>query len=88
MHMKRMTVLVATLVMTVGLTSGTAFADPVVTHDPTAPGMPHTHHVHLGNGGCVDIDSVYFLADPARGLHGGSNASNGHLQGPFHGSCH
>ena len=46
----------------------------------------HPHHVHTGNGGCVDIDSVLF--EPStRGLHRGSNASGGPARGPFHGSC-
>ena len=84
--MKRITVLVATLAMTLGMMAGPAAADPVVRHTPGLDGA-HPHHVHTGNGGCVDINSVYFLPDHTRGLHGGSEASNGHMQGPFHGTC-
>lgn len=46
----------------------------------------HTHHVHTGDGGCVDVDSVTFLADD-RGLHQGGNAS-GVERGLWHGPCH
>lgn len=45
----------------------------------------HTHHLNTGNGGCVDIDAVRFLAQN-RGLHQGANAS-GTLRGPWHGPC-
>ena len=61
--------------------AGTAAADPPL-HGRSA----HSHHVHLGNGGCVDIDSVWFNAESHRGLHRGSEAS-GHHQGPYHGTC-
>lgn len=46
----------------------------------------HTHHVHTGNGGCVDVDAVAFTAED-RGLHRGANAS-GFEQGIWHGTCH
>ena len=66
---------------------GTALvAGPVAAHPPNQGEFLHSHHVHTGNGGCVDIDSVLFVPD-TRGLHQGSNASRGPLQGPFHGSC-
>lgn len=46
----------------------------------------HPHHVHLPNGGCVDINSVFFV--PAtHGLHQGANSS-GVETGPWHGPCH
>ena len=66
-------------------------ATPAALGDPAAQspvGGPHAHphHVHTGNGGCVNIDSVLFEPD-TRGLHQGSNASRGPLQGPFHGTC-
>ena len=82
--MRKILTIVATLAMTVGLTAGPALADPVVSH--VQVGSAHTHHIHLGNGECKDIDSVYFFAD-SRGLHRGANASNGHDSGPFHGPC-
>lgn len=47
--------------------------------------FPHTHHVHTGNGECVDIDSVMFGVD-TRGLHQGAHKS-GLLYGPWHGTC-
>jgi hypothetical protein len=46
----------------------------------------HVHHVHVGNGGCVQIDAVAFLAE-SRGLHQGANAS-GVEKGVWHGPCH
>ncbi len=74
-----------------------AFGAPVAlaADPPAAEASPvgiggasdHTHHVHLGNGGCVDIDAVHFEPD-TRGLHQGANASLGHEAGPFHLTCH
>lgn len=46
----------------------------------------HTHHVHTGDGGCLDVDAVAFFAQD-RGLHQGGNASGGE-QGIWHGPCH
>lgn len=46
----------------------------------------HTHHVHTGNGGCVDVDAVAFFGEQ-RGLHRGAGAS-GFEQGIWHGGCH
>jgi hypothetical protein len=60
---------------------------------------PHPHHVLTGNGGCVDIDAVFFAAadeageEEQRGLHRGANASSFNpagddpARGPFHGPC-
>ena len=57
----------ATLVMGVGAAqAGPAAQSPV--GGPNA----HTHHVHTGNGGCVDIDRVRFELGP-QGLHQGVN---------------
>jgi hypothetical protein len=42
--------------------------------------------VDTGNGGCVDINSVFFIPSGTNGLHQGSNAS-GPTRGPFHGTC-
>lgn len=70
----------AVVALSLGVTS-TAVAGPPIGTEPPA----HPHHVHTGNGGCVDIDSVLFV--PAdRGLHRGSNSS-GPDRGPFHGTC-
>ena len=81
--MKRV-VLLVTVVMLMALFAGVANADPAAQSPVGGPGA-HPHHVHTGNGGCVDIDSVFF--EPAgRGLHRGSNAS-GPTRGPFHGTC-
>ncbi len=68
------------LVAGAGVLTSPAVADP-----PRGGPMQHTHHVHTGNGGCVDIDSVMFDPDH-RGLHQGSNAS-GPERGPWHGTC-
>lgn len=72
---------------------GAAAADESpVRHAPG--GGAHSHHVHTGNGGCVDIDSVFFLPLD-HGLHQGANASSfgnpndqDTTRGPFHGPCH
>ncbi len=62
----------------------------VVGFAPSALGAPpvndagHVHHVITGNGGCIQIDAVRFLAQP-RGLHQGASASGTH--GPGHGGC-
>jgi len=85
-EMRRIVVLSVALLLMLGMMAGSAFADPPVTHEPLGPGFAHSHHVHTGNGDCVDIDSVYFNVD-VRGLHQGANASRGPLQGPFHGTC-
>ena len=75
---------VATMVMVLGL-SGVSGAAPAA-NSPVGGTGAHPHHVHTGNGGCVQIDSVLF--EPAsRGLHNGANASGGHERGPFHGPC-
>jgi hypothetical protein len=82
--MKRLAIALAIAPLASLMLAGPAHADPPVAHEPT--GSAHTHHVHTGQGGCVDIASVLFMAD-SRGLHQGSNASQGPLQGPFHGTC-
>jgi hypothetical protein len=58
-----------------------AAADPPVNTD----GSGHIHHVILGNGECVQIDSVSWDA-VSRGLHQGANAST-IASGPWHGPC-
>jgi hypothetical protein len=68
-----------------GLLGAAAFAAPAVAEPPRGGPFQHTHHVHTGDGGCVDIDSVMFNPDH-RGLHQGSNAS-GLDRGPWHGTC-
>ena len=84
--MRRIILLVtAALLMTVF--AGVANAQPAAEQSPVGqPGEPgaHTHRVQTGNGGCVDIDSVYFERED-RGLHRGGNASGAH--GPAHGPC-
>jgi hypothetical protein len=65
-----------------------AGAPSAFAESPLGDGLPgsHTHHVHTGNGGCVDIDAVSFLPLD-RGLHRGANES-GFETGPWHGPCH
>lgn len=82
--MKRFAIALATIPLASAMLAAPAQAAPPVAHEPG--GTAHTHHVHTGNGGCVDIDAVLFLA-VHRGLHQGSDASNGPVQGPFHGTC-
>lgn len=67
------------------LTLSPAVADSPISFEPGGPGLPHSHHVHTGDGGCVEIDSVFFLAT-GRGLHHGANMS-GPEAGPWHGTC-
>lgn len=62
-----------------------AMATSVTAAPPHGDGG-HTHHVHTGNGGCVDVDAVAFLGGD-RGLHQGASSS-GSEQGVWHGACH
>jgi hypothetical protein len=68
------------------ISPGTSFADPAEQSVVGGPGS-HPHHVHTGNGGCVDINRVFFEVDD-RGLHRGADSSNEHESGPYHGPCH
>ncbi|MDQ4054176.1 MAG: hypothetical protein M3237_15935 [Actinomycetota bacterium] len=61
--------------------AGPAAADPPVNTDGTG----HVHHVMLGNGECLQLDSVSWDA-VARGLHRGANASTS-AHGPWHNPC-
>lgn len=72
----------ATLALTLALV-GAATA-PAAASPPVGAGG-HIHHVVTGNGSCVLLDSVAFLAEP-RGLHRGAGESGSH-HGPWHGSC-
>ena len=76
--MTRIATVLAGALAAVGLSTA-----PVVAAPPHGPGG-HTHHVWTGNGECVDIDSVAFLAEQ-RGLHRGASASG--PGGPGHGAC-
>lgn len=84
--MRRIGLVLSALSVSGLMIASPAHADPPVADEPLGSGFAHTHHVHTGNGGCVEIDSVFFNVD-VRGLHQGSNASRGPLQGPFHGTC-
>ena len=81
--------LIGLAIMTVLLFS--IMAVPVMADAPVDKGGSdhislHTHHVHTGDGECIEIDAVRF--EPAeRGLHKGANSS-GAERGPFHGTCH
>ncbi len=71
--------------LTVGGFVGVAGA--VDEHAPHGGPFSHPHHVHTGNGGCVNLNEVLFEhEDPARGLHRGSLASTT-AHGPWHGTC-
>jgi hypothetical protein len=81
---KRIILLVTVTLTTLALFAGVANAQ--ATQSPVGGEGAHPHHVHTGNDGCVDINSVFFEPD-VRGLHQGSNASGGPDRGPFHGTC-
>jgi hypothetical protein len=61
--------------------AGPAAADPPVNRDGTG----HVHHVILGSGECLQLDSVSWDAVD-RGLHQGANSST-IARGPWHGPC-
>lgn len=46
----------------------------------------HLHHVHTGNGECVQLDAHAFLPE-ARGLHRAA-AESGFERAVWHGPCH
>jgi hypothetical protein len=77
---RTLTTLGAAALASVALASPAA-ADPPVNTD----GSGHIHHVILGNGACVELDSVSWDA-VARGLHRGANESSS-AHGPWHGAC-
>ena len=78
--------LVSGVLTGLALVTGAGFAaGPATAQAPRGGPVEHTHHLHTGNGECVDIDSVRF--DPGhRGLHQGANSS-GPDRGPWHGTC-
>ena len=79
--MKRI-ILLVTVALLMTVFAGVANAQPA---DIAPVGSGHTHHIHTGNGGCVDIDSVQFEAVD-KGLHQGATQS-GRTQGPSHQTC-
>ncbi len=83
--MKRIVLLVTVTLTTLALFAGVANAQ--APQSPVGGPGAHPHHVHTGNDGCVDINSVLF-EPTTRGLHQGSEASGGHALGPYHGPCH
>ncbi len=76
--MKRI-ILLVTVALLMTLFAGVANAQP-----PIEGAGAHAHHVHTGNGGCVNIDTVLFNPED-RGLHQGANASG--PNGPAHRTC-
>ena len=90
--MRRIAIVSAALALLMSLGgAASAQGSSPVRHEPGDPA--HSHHVHTGNGGCVDIDSVLFMPT-GNGLHQGSNASSlgnpnamDTTRGPFHGTC-
>jgi hypothetical protein len=74
--------------ITIGIAAvaSVALASPAAANPPVnTDGSGHVHHVMLGNGECVQLDSVSWDA-VARGLHRGGNASTS-AHGPWHGPC-
>lgn len=74
-----------TLTIAIGATLALTVPSAATAAPPHGDGG-HTHHVHTGAGGCVDVDAVAFLADD-HGLHRGASASGDH-RGIWHGPCH
>jgi len=64
----------------IGVTAPAA-ADPPVNTD----GSGHIHHVWLGDGSCLELDSVSWDAVDS-GMHRGANSSTS-ARGPWHGPC-
>ncbi len=58
----------------------------VLASPPIGGSGAHPHHVHTGDGECVEIDAVHFNPEE-RGLHNGAHES-GNDKGPWHGPCH
>lgn len=88
MQLKKVWSIGAGLALLGSLTVGSALAadPPAADQSPVGGNHAHPHHVHLGNGSCVNLDAVLF--EPAHhGLHQGADASSGPVQGPFHGTC-
>jgi len=81
MVMSRTLITIGTVMLASVALAGPAVADSPVNTD----GSGHVHHVMLGNGECVQLDSVSWDA-VARGLHQGANASTS-ANGPWHGPC-
>lgn len=59
---------------------------PVAQAGPPHGAGGHVHHVHTGDGGCVQLDEHTFLPE-SRGLHQGA-AESGFERGVWHGPCH
>lgn len=64
-----------------------ALAGPATAGPPpvNTDGTGHVHHVVLGSGECLQLDSVSWDA-VARGLHQGATSST-IASGPWHGAC-
>ena len=84
---KRVLTLVGALSGAIVLTMGGAAQAEPADPSPVGGANAHSHHVHTGNGGCVDIASVLFEPD-VRGLHRGAdnNIEMGHNT-LWHGTC-
>lgn len=82
--MRKLRFMLLTAAVSAFIVAPGAIAEPA-PESPIGGDHAHPHHVHTGNGGCVDINAVLF-EPAARGLHRGANES-GPEQGPFHGRC-
>ena len=84
-NMRRFVALMALFLITLSIMAGPVMADAPVDKGGATGGL-HTHHVHTGNDGCVDIDAVKFKPHE-HGLHQGASSSGEDGKGPFHKSC-
>lgn len=68
-----------------GVASSASASPPANDRSPVGGENAHTHHIHTGNGDCVELDEVRF--EPGgHGLHHGANSSNDRA-GMWHGTC-
>lgn len=78
-------IIVAAALAAGGVASGALAEPPADERSPIGGEHAHTHHIHTGNGDCVDIDEVRF--EPrAHGLHHGVTSSNDRAD-MWHGTC-
>lgn len=84
--MKKAAAALAGITLALAPWGGAAANESPVRFAPGGVGNAHPHHVHTGNGGCVNINSVFFVQTD-HGLHQGATES-GSETGPWHGPCH
>lgn len=66
-----------------GVASHAVASPPADERSPIGGEHAHTHHIHTGNGDCVEIDEVRFEPG-AHGVHHATNTSSADM---WHGTC-